>query len=89
MNDAKQKIDQLKQLIRTWDYEYYVLDSPTVEDAEYDAKMRELKALESEHPDLVTADSPTRRVSGTPLREFQTVRHRVPLLSLDNTFSLE
>lgn len=59
MNDAKQKINQLKQLIRTWDYEYYVLDSPTVEDAEYDAKMRELKALESEHPDLVTADSPT------------------------------
>ena len=47
MNDAKQKIDQLKQLIRTWDYEYYVLDSPTVEDAEYDAKMRELKALET------------------------------------------
>lgn len=89
MNDAKQKIDELKKQIRSWDYQYYVLDNPSVEDSEYDAAMRELKNLETEHPDLITSDSPTRRVAGTPLREFKPVRHRVPLLSLDNTFSLE
>lgn len=87
MNETEQKIDDLRTLIRTWDYQYYVLDNPSVEDAEYDMKMRELKALEKEHPGLVTPDSPTQRVSGTPLREFKTVRHRNPLLSLDNTFS--
>ena len=89
MTETEQKILALREAIRKYDHEYYVLDSPTVEDHIYDAAMRELKELEKAHPELVTPDSPTQRVSGTPLSEFAAVPHRVPLLSLDNTFSLE
>ena len=89
MTEIEQKILALREAIRKYDHEYYVLDSPTVEDHIYDAAMRELKELEKAHPELVTPDSPTQRVSGTPLSEFAAVPHRVPLLSLDNTFSLE
>ncbi len=87
MNEIEQKIETLRAFLRDCDYRYYILDDPNVSDAEYDAKMNELKALERENPSLVTPDSPTQRVSGTPSRDFKTVRHRSPLLSLDNTFS--
>ena len=87
MNETEQKIEALRTFLRKCDYRYYILDDPDVPDAEYDAKMNELKVLERENPSLITPDSPTQRVSGTPSREFGTVRHRVPLLSLDNTFS--
>jgi len=70
-------------------YLYYVLDAPTIPDAEYDAMFRELQALEAEHPELLTTDSPTQRVGGAPLAAFDSVRHRVPMLSLNNGFDDE
>ena len=69
------------------DHDYYVLDQPTLPDAEYDRLMRELQALEAEHPELVTSDSPTQRVSGAPSREFRAVPHAAPMLSLNNAFT--
>ena len=69
------------------DHDYYVLDRPTLPDAEYDRLMRELQALESAHTELITPDSPTQRVAGAPNREFREVRHAVPMLSLNNAFS--
>src|SRR5574337_397276 len=73
---------ELRQELREHDYRYYVLDQPTVSDAEYDRLFRELEALEREHPELVTADSPTQRVGGSASAEFAPVRHRVPMLSI-------
>ena len=84
----KERIEQLRDQIRKHDYHYYVLDSPLITDREYDELLAELKSLEAEYPELVTPDSPTQRVGGELLPGF-TVRHRVPLLSLDNTFSRE
>ena len=86
---ARERIRQLKTEIELHNYEYYVLDSPRIPDAAFDALMRELKSLEDEFADLVTPDSPTQRVGGTPLGGFTTVRHRVPMLSLSNMFSEE
>ncbi len=68
---------------------YHTLDAPTIPDAEYDRLLRELEALEAAHPDLITADSPTRRVGGAPSTKFAEVRHGVPMLSLANAFSAE
>ena len=70
-----------------YSYQYYVLDNPTVSDAEYDLLYRELAALEARFPELVTPDSPTQRVGGAVLDGFVKFRHRVPLQSLDNVFS--
>ncbi|MCX7056056.1 MAG: NAD-dependent DNA ligase LigA, partial [Proteobacteria bacterium] len=84
--DAK-RIVALREELARHDYRYYVLDDPEVPDAEYDRIMRELRELEARHPSLITADSPTQRVSGAPTREFGEVEHRVPMLSLDNAFS--
>jgi DNA ligase (NAD+) len=86
---AAQRIAALRAEIAGHDYRYYVLADPQVPDAEYDRLMVELRALEAAHPDLVSADSPTQRVSGEPSREFGVVEHRVPMLSLDNAFSEE
>lgn len=72
----------LRHEIERHNYAYYVLDTPTVPDAEYDRLFRELQAIEAAHPELVTLDSPTRRVSGTPLSGFEVVRHVVPMLSI-------
>jgi DNA ligase (NAD+) len=72
----------LRREIAEHDHRYYVLDAPTISDAEYDALYRELQALEAEHPELVTADSPTQRVGGAPAAAFATVRHEVPMLSI-------
>lgn len=83
----KERIEQLKAEIRKHDYQYYVLDSPLITDKEYDQLLSELKSLEADHPEFITPDSPTQRVGGEPAPGFTTVRHRVPLLSLDNTFS--
>ena len=89
MASARERVRALRAQIAHHDYRYYVIDDPEVPDAEYDRLMRELKELESTHPKFVTADSPTQRVSGTPAREFGTVVHRVPMLSLDNAFRTE
>jgi len=87
--DARHRIGELRDLIRQHDYRYYVLDDPSVPDAEYDRLMLELRALETQHPELISADSPTQRVSGQPAAGFAAVRHRIPMLSLDNAFSEE
>ncbi len=83
---AQDRVEELRREIRRHDYQYYVLDNPLVSDAEYDRLMRELVALETEHPRLVVPDSPTQRVGGQPLAGFQSVGHPVALLSLDNAF---
>ena len=80
---------ELREQLKQHDYRYYVLDDPSVSDAEYDRLMAELRALEAAHPELVTPDSPTQRVSGAPSAAFGEVVHRVPMLSLDNAFSEE
>lgn len=85
--EAHKRADELRYLIEQHNYRYYVLDDPEVPDAEYDRLMRELESVESSYPALVTADSPTQRVSGTPMDGFETVQHRVPMLSLGNAFS--
>ena len=79
--------DRLRQSIAHHDYRYYVLDDPEISDSEYDGLVSELKALEAAHPEILTPDSPTQRVSGTPSPEFGVVVHTVPMLSLDNAFS--
>jgi DNA ligase (NAD+) len=80
---AAQQIASLRRLIRQYDYEYYVLDAPSVPDSEYDRLFRELQALEQAHPELLDSDSPTQRVGGEPLPELVAVRHRVPMLSIE------
>ena len=80
---------ELREQLKQHDYRYYVLDDPQIPDAEYDRLLGELRALEAAHPELVTADSPTQRVSGAPSDAFGEIVHRVPMLSLDNAFSDE
>jgi len=87
--EAEVRIDRLRADIERHDYQYYVLDAPTVPDAEYDRLLRELQDLEQQFPDLVTAESPTQRVGGQPLEGFEEVRHATPMLSLANAFSEE
>ncbi|SFA43602.1 NAD-dependent DNA ligase LigA [Metapseudomonas otitidis] len=93
MNDtsgnAAQRIQALRAELDEHNYRYYVLDEPSVPDAEYDRLFRELQALEAEHPELVTPDSPTQRVGGEALSAFGEVRHEVPMLSLGNAFEEE
>nr|CAI78466.1 NAD-dependent DNA ligase [uncultured Latescibacterota bacterium] len=86
---ARARVAELRELIRHHDRKYYVDAAPEIADGEYDALMSELAALEREHPELVTADSPTRRVAGAPSDGFSTVEHAVPMLSLENTYSPE
>ncbi|MGA9509575.1 MAG: NAD-dependent DNA ligase LigA [Candidatus Sulfotelmatobacter sp.] len=85
--DAEKKIEAFREKIRHHEYFYYVLDQPEISDAEFDKLMRELKDAEAEHPELLTADSPTQRVGGKPREGFVKVRHSSPMLSLDNTYS--
>ena len=84
-----QRVQQLHEQLHLHNYRYYVLASPLISDAEYDALMQELRALESAVPDLVTPESPTQRVGATPSPEFQEVEHQQPLLSLANAFNLD
>ena len=85
----QQQIDTLRQDLRRYEYEYHVLDNPTIPDAEYDRLFHQLKALEAAYPELITADSPTQRVGAKPLSGFAQIRHEIPMLSLDNAFSDE
>ena len=85
----QQRIQQLRDEINHHNYLYYVLDEPHVPDSEYDRLLRELQQLEAKHPDLITSDSPTQRVGAEPLKAFAEVKHRLPMLSLDNAFSDE
>jgi DNA ligase (NAD+) len=86
---AKEKIQTLRDAIRRHDRKYYVENAPEISDYEYDQLMRELEALEAEHPGLITPDSPTQRVGGEPIKEFKQVRHAVPMMSIQNTYSKE
>ncbi len=85
--DARGRIEHLRKEIERHNYLYYVKAEPEISDAEYDRLYKELERLESEHPDLVAPDSPTQRVGGEPLGSFATVRHEIPMLSIDNTYS--
>jgi DNA ligase (NAD+) len=86
---AFERAAELRELLDRYNYRYHALDDPEVPDAEYDRLMVELRDIEALHPDLTTADSPTQRVGSAPLAAFGTVRHRIPMLSLDNAFSEE
>ncbi|MGP4067033.1 NAD-dependent DNA ligase LigA [Halobacillus sp. B29] len=85
-DEAKKKIDSLREELEQYRHEYHTLDAPSVPDYEYDQKMQELIELEEEFPDLQTADSPSQRVGGAPLDAFVKVQHDVPMLSLGNAF---
>ena len=87
--DFKERIDHLTDQLKEAGYRYYVLDDPTMEDFEYDRLYRELEELEAAHPDLARADSPTKRVGGEVLSQFEKVSHPVPLMSLQDVFSME
>jgi DNA ligase (NAD+) len=82
----EEQIRQLREQINLYNYQYYVLDDPSVPDSEYDRLFRELQALEQAHPDLLTPDSPTQRVGASPLKAFASVQHRQAMLSLNNAF---
>jgi DNA ligase (NAD+) len=84
LKQAGKRIDELRDELRHHEYQYHVLDSPEISDAAYDALMRELRRLESEHPELVTPDSPSQRVGGKPKEGFAKVQHSRPMLSIDN-----
>ena len=87
MNSPASRAVELHTLLHDYSHRYYVLDEPSVSDAEYDTLFRELQALEQAHPELLTADSPTQRVGAPPLEGFETVSHAVPMLSLGNAFT--
>lgn len=87
--DPERRADQLRSVIEKLNYDYHVLDQPTATDAEYDDYMRELRALEAAHPELVTPESPTQRVGATPNESFTRVQHPIPLLSLSNVYNRE
>jgi DNA ligase (NAD+) len=88
-SEAKRRVEELRDLIDHHNWRYHVQDDPEISDAEYDELMRELRALEEEFPELIVPDSPTQRVGGAPSELFAPVRHRTPMLSLDNAFSWE
>ncbi|MDM9384234.1 NAD-dependent DNA ligase LigA [Chlorogloeopsis sp. ULAP01] len=87
--EVKQRIQELRQLLQKASYAYYVLDSPIMEDTVYDRLYRELQDLETKYPELVTPDSPTQRVGEKPATQFTSVRHNIPLYSLENAFSVD
>jgi DNA ligase (NAD+) len=81
-----QQVQKLRQQLEEYSYQYYVLDNPSVPDAEYDRLYRELQTIEQQHPELITTDSPTQRVGAAPLAKFGQITHSIPMLSLDNAF---
>jgi DNA ligase (NAD+) len=85
----KKRVQELRQLLQQASYAYYVLDSPIMEDTVYDRLYRELQQLETDYPEIVTSDSPTQRVGEKPATHFTTVRHNIPLYSLENAFNLD
>jgi len=87
MDPVASEIEKLRQEIRYHNHRYYTLDAPEISDAEYDRLFRRLTELEAEHPELITPDSPTQKVGAGPRETFSQVRHRVPMLSLENSFN--
>jgi DNA ligase (NAD+) len=89
MSELEKRVAELRVTLDNYNYQYYVLDDPSVPDAEYDRLLRELQQIELEHPELVSSDSPTQRVGAKPDNGFQEVTHELPMLSLDNAMSDE
>ncbi|MDX2347514.1 MAG: NAD-dependent DNA ligase LigA, partial [Nitrospirota bacterium] len=89
MASTQQRLEELRQAIRRHDELYYVHSKPEISDAEYDKLFQELQDLENAFPDLITSDSPTQRVGGAPLPQFQKIQHEYPLLSLDSEMTEE
>src|SRR5215471_2669764 len=87
--DVDKKLEALRDKIRHHEYRYFVLDDPEISDAEFDRLMNQLKAVEAEHPDLITPDSPTQRVGGKPREGVVKAAHSSPMLSLDNTYNVD
>ena len=83
----KKRIDELVEKLNQWNYEYQVLDNPSVSDQEYDDRRRELEKLEERYPEYIREDSPTQRVGGGVLDHFEKATHSIPLLSLSNVFN--
>ena len=89
MKEIKQKIEALRKKLHQWNHAYYILDNPEVDDAVYDAGMRELIELEKKYPELVTPDSPSQRIGTEPVSDFKKVTHKTPLYSLDNAVDFD
>jgi DNA ligase (NAD+) len=88
-NDIAREIEKLREEIRYHEHRYYVLDDPEISDVKFDELVHRLQQMEQKHPELVTPDSPTQRVGGQPAEQFAKVRHSAPMLSLDNTYSVD
>src|SRR5215469_6466737 len=88
-SSSQREVEALREKIRHHEHLYYVLDQPEITDAEFDVLMNQLKALEKEHPELVTPDSPTQRVGGIPREGFVKMPHSAPMLSLDNAYNFD
>jgi len=89
MADARREIEKLREQIRHHDRKYYIEATPEISDKQYDELLEKLKTLEAAHPELITPDSPTQRVGGEPVASLRHVEHRVPMLSIDNAYSIE
>jgi DNA ligase (NAD+) len=89
MNAIEHEIELLRETLRHHNYLYYVLDQPEITDSEYDSLFRRLQELEEEHPEIITADSPTQRVGAPPAEGFKEAVHAVPMQSLANAFSID
>ena len=87
--DVQKEINELRRKLNYYGKLYYVDDAPAISDYEYDMLMQQLKALEKEHPELITPDSPTQRIGGPALSKFEPVHHQVPLESLTDVFSVD
>ena len=87
--DVERQIERLRQEIRHHDRKYYVEAAPQISDREYDRLMDQLRKLEAEHPELITPDSPTQRIGDSPVEGLTPVEHRIPMLSIENTYSVE
>ncbi|MFH0839195.1 MAG: NAD-dependent DNA ligase LigA [Candidatus Omnitrophota bacterium] len=86
-DNIKGRMERLKEIIRHHDYKYYVEHNPEISDFDYDVLLKELSMLEKTHPELITSDSPTQRVGGEPLKVFPVITHKIPMLSMDNTYA--
>lgn len=86
--DLQDELASLRRQLDSWGQQYYVLDEPTVPDSQYDRSMRRLQEIETQHPELVSSDSPSQRVGGEPLAQFHQVKHELPMLSLGNAFDV-
>src|SRR5437870_6431992 len=87
MPSSAQRAEELRRLIDHHNYLYYVEAKPEISDREFDRLLKELRDIEQAHPELITPDSPTQRVGGQPIGSFATVKHRQPMLSIDNTYN--